>query len=300
MLSSELESANASLQSAKATYEYTKQNYERDLALHNEKLISDYEFQTTRKDYEVAKMNYEKMQADRVKAAKNLSYAEIYAPMDGIVLSREVEVGQTVVSSMNVANLYVIADLDHMQVVGNVDEADIGQVKMGQHVTFTVDSYPEDTFNGTVTQVRISPTTTNNVVTYEVIVSTENPDHKLLPGMTANLSIYTVELDNVTAVPLKAMKFNPQLAPSGEDSKGLPQPVPLNPSPKNSVWVLRDGKLVQTEVRTGQSNSIYQQITGGLKEGDKVALQYNEVTAASRPKQEENPFMPKPPGSRKR
>ena len=300
VLSSELESANASLQSAKATYEYTKQNYERDLALHNEKLISDYEFQTTRKDYEVAKMNYEKMQADRVKAAKNLSYAEIYAPMDGIVVSREVEVGQTVVSSMNVANLYVIADLDHMQVVGNVDEADIGQVKMGQHVTFTVDSYPEDTFNGTVTQVRISPTTTNNVVTYEVIVSTENPDHKLLPGMTANLSIYTVELDNVTAVPLKAMKFNPQLAPSEEDSKGLPQPVPLNPSPKNSVWVLRDGKLVQTEVRTGMSNSIYQQITGGLKEGDKVALQYNEVTAASRPKQEENPFMPKPPGSRKR
>lgn len=300
VLSSELESANASLQSAKATYEYTKQNYERDLALHNEKLISDYEFQTTRKDYEVAKMNYEKMQADRVKAAKNLSYAEIYAPMDGIVVSREVEVGQTVVSSMNVANLYVIADLDHMQVVGNVDEADIGQVKMGQHVTFTVDSYPEDTFNGTVTQVRISPTTTNNVVTYEVIVSTENPDHKLLPGMTANLSIYTVELDNVTAVPLKAMKFNPQLAPSGEDSKGLPQPVPLNPSPKNSVWVLRDGKLVQTEVRTGMSNSIYQQISGGLKEGDKVALQYNEVTAASRPKQEENPFMPKPPGSRKR
>ncbi|MDE6291535.1 MAG: efflux RND transporter periplasmic adaptor subunit, partial [Muribaculaceae bacterium] len=191
VLQSELQSADATLASAKITYEYTKKNYERDKALHAEKLISDYEFQTSTKDYEVAKMAYEKGQADRVRAAKNLTYAEITSPIDGIVVSREVEVGQTVVSNMSVASLYVIADLDHMQVVGAVDEADIGQVKVGQHVTFTVDAYPEDTFTGTVTQVRINPTTTNNVVTYEVIVSTTNPDHKLLPGMTANLSIYT-------------------------------------------------------------------------------------------------------------
>lgn len=303
VLLSELQSANASLESAKATFDYAKKNYERDVALHNEKLISDYEFQTTQKEYQVARMNYEKMQADRVKAQTNLTYAEIYAPMDGIVVSREVEVGQTVVSSMNVANLYVIADLDHMQVVGNVDEADIGQVKVGQHVTFTVDAYPEDTFNGTVTQVRISPTTTNNVVTYEVIVSTENPDHKLLPGMTANLSIYTLELDNVLAVPLKAMKFSPEFAQgSDEETAGLPKAVALENPGKYTVWVVRDNRIVQTDVEVGMANSIYQQITGGLKEGDKVALQYNEKSdaSASKGKKEENPFMPKPPGANRR
>lgn len=299
VLNSELESANASLQSAKATFEYTKTNYERDKALHDEKLISDYEFQTTQKDYQVAKMNYEKMQADRVKASTNLSYAQIYAPMDGIVVSREVEVGQTVVSSMNVANLFVIADLDHMQVVGNVDEADIGQVKVGQHVTFTVDAYPEHTFDGTVQQVRISPTTTNNVVTYEVIVSTENPEHKLLPGMTANLSIYTLELNDVLAVPLKALKFNPAFAEK-EDEKDLPEVVPLKTEVKNSVWVLRDSKLVQVAVETGMANSVYQQITSGLKQGDLVALQYNEISGDTGAKKgSENPFMPKPPGSKK-
>lgn len=173
LLDSDLKSADASMASAKATYEYTRKNFERDMKLHNEKLISDLEFQTSLKDYEVARRSYEKTQADRVRAAKNLNYAMIYSPIDGIVVSREVEVGQTVVSSMNVANLYVIADLDNMQVVGSVDEADIGQVKVGQNVTFTVDSYPDEVFAGSVSQVRINPTTTNNVVTYEVVVATE-------------------------------------------------------------------------------------------------------------------------------
>lgn len=298
LLDSELKSADASMASAKATYEYAKTNFERDKALHDEQLISDYEFQTSQKDFEVARLSYEKTQADRVRAAKNLNYAEIYSPIDGIVVSREVEVGQTVVSSMNVANLYVIADLDNMQVVGAVDEADIGQVKVGQHVTFTVDSYPEDTFTGTVTQVRINPTTTNNVVTYEVIVAAPNPDQKLIPGMTANLTIYTLELDNVTAVPLKALKFQPVQPEEG--NKTLPVPVPLQTESKYSVWVERDGKLIQTAVEPGVANSIYQQIKSGLKPGDKVALQYNETTEKPQQAQgEENPFMPKPPGANK-
>ncbi len=299
VLQSELQSADATLASAKVTYDYTKRNYERDKALHDEKLISDYEFQTSKKDYEVAKMAYEKGQADRVRAAKNLTYAEITSPIDGIVVSREVEVGQTVVSNMSVASLYVIADLDHMQVVGAVDEADIGQVKVGQHVTFTVDAYPEDTFTGTVTQVRINPTTTNNVVTYEVIVSTTNPDHKLLPGMTANLSIFTLELEGATAVPLKALKFEPMPDNEGSD---LPQPQPLKEAAKNSVWVVRDNKLVETAVELGMKNSVYQQITSGLKQGDVVALQYEEKQTGSEkmPKAQENPFMPKPPGSKKK
>lgn len=297
VLQSELQSADATLASAKASYTYNKANYERDRALHAEKLISDYEFQTTQKDYEVARMAYEKAQADRVRAAKNLTYAEITSPIDGIVVSREVEVGQTVVSSMNVASLYVIADLDHMQVVGDVDEADIGQVKVGQKVTFTVDAYPDDVFDGTVTQVRISPTTTNNVVTYEVIVTTTNPEHKLIPGMTANLSIYTLQLEDTIAVPLKALKFEPQTDEEGN----LPTPQPLSKKAANTVWVLRNDKLVETAVEVGMKNNIYQQITSGLEKGDKVALQYQEIQPDVKgQKAQQNPFMPKPPGSRKK
>ena len=194
LLQSELTSAEANVKSAKASYDYARTNYERDKALHEKKLISDYEFDTTRRDYEVAKTSYDKSVADRVRAAKNLTYAEIYSPIDGIVISRDVEVGQTVVSNMTVANLFTIADLDNMRVVANVDEADIGRVKEGQQVTFTVDAYPDQVFHGTVTQKRISPTTESNVVTYEVLVSADNEDHKLIPGLTANLTIYSGNL----------------------------------------------------------------------------------------------------------
>ena len=292
LLESDLKSANANMESAKASFEYAKNNYERDKKLHDEQLISDYEFQSSQRDYDVARLNYEKSKADRVRAAKNLNYAEIYSPIDGIIISREVEVGQTVVSSMNVANLYVIADLENMRVVGNVDEADIGQVKVGQHVTFTVDAYPNDIFEGTVTQVRLNPTTTSNVVTYEVIVNAPNPDLKLIPGMTANLTIYTLELENTIAVPLKALKFTPI---AHDDESGLPKPVPLSQPVKSSVWIEKGNELIQTSVELGVANNIYQQITSGLKPGDKVALQYIESAGnTSKKKQEENPFLPKP------
>ena len=296
LLDSDLKSADANMASAKASYEYAKANFERDKKLHDEQLISDYEFQTSQRDYDVARLSYEKSVADRVRAAKNLNYAEIYSPIDGIVISREVEVGQTVVSSMNVADLYVIADLENMQVVGNVDEADIGQVKTGQRVTFTVDAYPDDVFKGTVTQVRLNPTTTSNVVTYEVIVNAPNPDLKLIPGMTANLTIYTLEINDVLAVPMKALKFEP-LPPEDEESN-LPKPVPLTSPGKNTVWIEKDGKLVETEVTLGVSNNIYQQILSGLAPGEKVALQYQEIMDKSKgEKREENPFLPKPPGA---
>ena len=148
LLQSELESAEANVESARASFAYSAANYERDRKLHERNLISDYDFETSAKDYQLAKTTYDKAKADRVKAAKNLNYAEIYSPIDGIVISRDVEVGQTVVSAMTVANLFTIADLDNMRVVADVDEADIGQVKEGQHVTFTVDAYPEDVFEG--------------------------------------------------------------------------------------------------------------------------------------------------------
>lgn len=299
LLESEVEAADANMESARDTYEYTKKNYERDKALHNKQLISDYEYETSKNSYRVAELNYKKSKADRVKAAENLGYAEIYAPIDGIVISREVEIGQTVVANMEVANIFTIADLDNMQVIGDVDEADIGQVKTGQRVTFTVDAYPDDTFNGRVTQVRLNPTEESNVETYEVVVSADNSEGKLIPGLTANLTIYTAEATNVVQVTTKALKFEPK------DIPGQSLPQPSGDAPKNAqalVWVLRDNKLIPTPVTTGVNNGINVEIKSGLKEGDIVATGYSAaITSPDHSSTEESsPFMPKPPGGDKK
>lgn len=302
VLESDYKSAEASVESARSTYEYNRANYERDKALHDKQLISDYEFQTSRKDYEVSKAAYDKAVADRVRAAKNLNYAEIYSPIDGIVISRDVEVGQTVVSSMNVANLYTIADLDNMQVVGDVDEADIGQVKVGQKVTFYVDAYPDDRFEGTVTQVRLSPTTESNVVTYEVIVGVPNPDHKLIPGLTANLTIYTMSEQDVLLLPANAFTFEPD-----KDLEAKEIPVPMPPVDKSSmapdqrsIWVVEGPSMVNKVVTIGMTNGIKTSVLDGLTEGAVVVTGY-EVSAdvhrldGSSP-DKQSPFTPQPPG----
>lgn len=305
VLESDYKSAEANVASAKYTYEYNRANYERDKKLHDKQLISDYEFQTSQKDYEVSKAAYDKAVADRVRAAKNLNYAEIYSPIDGIVISREVEVGQTVVSSMNVANLYTIADLDNMQIVGNVDEADIGQVKVGQKVTFSVDAYPDDVFEGKVTQVRLSPTTESNVVTYEVIVGTANPDHKLIPGLTANLTIYTMSETDVLLLPANAMTFEPENYP---DAKNLPQPGQTIDKSKLSadergIWVVEGNSLVNKIVKIGMTNGIKTSVVSGLKEGDVVAVGYDtaaEVMSQDDSSDKQSPFAPQPPGKNKK
>lgn len=303
LLQSDLSSAEANVESARLTYEYNLTNYKRDKALHDKQLISDYEFQTSQKDLEVSKTAYDKAKADRVRAAKNLNYAEIYSPIDGIVISREVEVGQTVVSNMNVANLYTIADLDNMQVIGNVDEADIGQVKVGQSVTFSVDAYSDELFEGHVTQVRLNPTTESNVVTYEVVVAAPNPDHKLIPGLTANLTIYVMRQTDALLLPTKAFTFEPE---QRNDDKNLPQPqgdaagLKLEKDQK-CVWVVDGGKLIPTAVTTGASNGIKTEITNGISEGTVVALDYTAAPqAATRPDNEQSPFAPQPPGRNKK
>lgn len=302
MLESDLRSAEANVESARLTYEYNLTNYNRDKQLHDKQLISDYEFQTSKKDLEVSKTAYDKAKADKVRAAKNLNYAEIYSPIDGIVISREVEVGQTVVSNMNVANLYTIADLDNMQVIGDVDEADIGQVKVGQRVTFSVDAYPDELFEGSVTQVRLNPTTESNVVTYEVVVSASNPDHKLIPGLTANLTIYVMEQNNVLLLPANAFTFKP----IDSEDKGLPSPQGSEESlnlGKNMkcVWKLEGGNLIPTAVVVGQSNGIKTEILSGLQEGDIVATGYENVKEGPENQSgERSPFAPQPPGGNKK
>lgn len=303
LLESDLRSAEANVESARLTYEYNLTNYNRDKALHDKQLISDYEFQTTRKDYEVSKASYDKAKADKVRAAKNLNYAEIYSPIDGIVISREVEVGQTVVSSMNVANLYTIADLDNMQVIGNVDEADIGQVKMGQRVTFSVDAYPDDLFEGLVTQVRLNPTTESNVVTYEVVVNAPNPEHKLIPGLTANLTIYVMSENNVLLLPAKAFAFTPEDHPDAENlpQPGEPLPASALDGDKRAVWVVEGNRLVQKAVATGASNGLQTVITGGLSEGQTVATGYNAMARqGGGDESTQSPFAPPRPGGNKK
>lgn len=314
-LDAELRSANANLESARLSYEYAKRNYERDLQLHDKQLISDYEFETTRKDYQVAKAAYDKAQADRVRAAKNVSYAEIYSPIDGIVISRDVEVGQTVVSSMNVANIFTIADLSNMRVVADVDEADIGSVKVGMNASFTVDAFPNDVFEGQVTQVRLKPTTTSNVVTYEVLINAPNPDLKLIPGLTANITINVKEARNVLTIPLKALRFAPQ---EFADNEGLPpyDSVPALPAaasrpekpgdkPKDPamptgdahrlVWALRDGRLVPVEIELGVDNGVDAQVLSGLHEGDKVAIAYQSASEAQPEEEQQNGSIFGPP-----
>ena len=288
LLESEVEAANANLESARSTYEYRKTNYERDRKLHDKKLISDYDYETSRNEYDVARLAYQKSKADRVKATENLGYAEIYAPIDGIVISREVEIGQTVVANMTVANIFTIADLDNMQVIADVDEADIGQVKVGQRVTFTVDAYPDDVFNGKVTQVRLNPTEESNVITYEVVVSADNADHKLIP-----------ESQNALIVPASALKFSPK----DIDDESLPQKAQDAPADaKAVVWTVRGGKLYPVAVTTGTNNGVNVEIVSGLKKGDVVAIDYSADMAAQQAggSEESSPFAPKHPGQKKK
>ena len=304
MLESDLRSAEANVESAKSTYEYNLTNFNRDKQLHDKQLISDYELQTSKKELDVSKAAYNKAVADRVRAAKNLNYAEIYSPIDGIVISREVEVGQTVVSSMNVANLYTIADLDNMQVIGDVDEADIGQVKVGQAVTFTVDAYPDDVFQGQVTQVRLNPTTESNVVTYEVVVSAANPDHKLIPGLTANLTIFIARELNTLLLPMQAFKFEPR--EPAENEKNLPAvntPAgePQLAENQRTIWVLENGTLNRRVVTVGVSNGIRTQILDGVTEGTEVALDYTTISLGKENSEAaRSPFAPQPPGRNKK
>ena len=301
VLQSEVQSAEASVASAKATYEYNLINYNRDKALYDRQLISQYEFQTSEKDLEVSRQAYDKAKADKVRAAKNLNYAEIYSPIDGIVISREVEVGQTVVSNMNVANLYTIADLDHMQVVADVDEADIGQVKMGQKATFSVDAYPDQTFEGNVTQVRLSPTTESNVVTYEVIISAQNPEHKLIPGLTANITIYTLS-ESGLILPARAFNFEPQ---SDIEDKKIPQPTGSKDDLKLSdnqrcLWVVNNDRLVPTAVTVGQTNGINTIVISGISDGTVVATGYETISSEPSRNAQRSPFTPQPPGANKK
>ena len=304
-LQSELTSQQATYDGAKAEHEYQEKNYLRNKALHEKQLISDTEFEESTYNYAKAKSAYESSEANLAKAKRNLAYATITSPIDGVVISRAVEEGQTVAAGFETPTLFTIAaDLTQMQVIADVDEADIGGVKEGQRVAFTVDAYPNDTFEGTVTQVRLEATEESNVVTYEVVISAHNPDLKLKPGLTANITIYIAERRNVVNIPVKALRFMPDppdgKAPAHEE-------MPQQTAPENDslkiVWVQENNTWNPRQVKVGMDNGVNIEICEGLNEGEIVAVDRKSntgiPTGQDSGNKEESPFMPKPPGKKK-
>lgn len=267
-LLSELNTAKANLASAQSSLNYQTANMERYKTLYKKGLVSADEYENALLTYRQAKEQVASSKENVQRAQTNLGYATITSPIDGTVISKSVEEGQTVAASFNTPELFTIAkDLTNMQVVANVDEADIGNVKEGDRVTFTVDAYPDDTFEGTVKQVRLEATTTNNVVTYEVVISAPNTDLKLKPGLTANVTIYTQERSGVLAVANKALRFTPTKETVGKDMKIV------DCKGKNKVWTLNGNTLTAHPVTIGQSDGINTEITKGLKQGDKIVTE---------------------------
>ena len=222
-LETQVQQAQASLEDSKSQVTFQTATYERYKALIDKKLVAQADYDQVKYNYDNALANLKTAQAGYDKAMVNLSYATIYSPIDGVILNRAVDQGQTVAASFNTPNLFTIGnDLTQMQVQANVDEADIGQVKDKQPVDFSVDAYPNETFKGTVRQIRLQPVVTSNVVTYTVIVNAPNPEMKLMPGMTANITVLVQQVDSVLIVPGKALRFTPDAAFLAEYMKNNP------------------------------------------------------------------------------
>ena len=314
--------AKASLTSAESQLNYARLTYERTKQLFEANAATLAAYQEAQNSYTQAQMSKKNAQAAYDQTLVDLSYAEIYSPIDGIVLDRAVEVGQTVAASFSTPTLFTLAnDLTKMQVEADVDEADIGQVKEGQRVTFTVDAYMEDSFDGTVSQIRMKPTTTSNVVTYTVIIDAPNPDQKLFPGMTASVTIITEEQTGL-AVPaeafnftpdeqvLKAMRKNHDKPEAGQRPEGgRPEPPQggrldfskmdgaKDPSAKPTmVWLKKGEEIMPRPVKVGMSDGAYRIVEQGLQAGDSVVLSAQYVVKEKAVKKGENPFMPGPPG----
>ncbi|MCD8136804.1 MAG: efflux RND transporter periplasmic adaptor subunit [Parabacteroides gordonii] len=309
-LKAELASAQAQLVSSKSEYEYQQKNYARSKVLFDKKLISDSDYETATYNYEKSKAAYEQNQASMVKVNRNLEYATITSPIDGVVINRAVEEGQTVAAGFETPTLFTIAaDLTKMQVIADVDEADIGNVEDGQRVSFTVDAYPNDVFEGTVKQIRLgdnsssssSSTSTSTVVTYEVVITADNPDLKLKPRLTANVTIYTLERDNVLTVPTKSLRFIPEeelLLGTGLTAENSAQEAPAG---KRLIWVKQGQQLLPKVITVGSTSGNMIEVTDGLTEGEEIAVDMASngaapVAAAT----EKSPFMPGPPGGNKK
>lgn len=298
-LMSQLNTAKTQLATAQSQLNYQTANYNRYKTLFEKGLVAADDFDNAKLSYTQAKEQVASAKEEVQRAQTNLGYATITSPIDGVVLSKSVEEGQTVAASFSTPELFTIAqDLTNMQVVADVDEADIGDVKEGERVTFTVDAYPDDTFEGEVKQVRQEATTTNNVVTYEVVISAPNADLKLKPGLTANVTIYTAERKGVLSVPSKALRFTPQ-----KETVGKMKIVDVA-NAKNKVWTIEGNSIVAHKVNIGMTDGTNTQIVGGIAEGTKVITGLNVIGGEEKmpmeAQGEKSPFAPGPPGKNKR
>lgn len=298
-LMSQLNTAKTQLATAQSQLNYQTANYKRYKTLFEKGLVAADDFDNAKLSYTQAKEQVVSAKEEVQRAQTNLGYATITSPIDGVVLSKSVEEGQTVAASFSTPELFTIAqDLTNMQVVADVDEADIGDVKEGERVSFTVDAYPDDTFEGEVKQVRQEATTTNNVVTYEVVISAPNADLKLKPGLTANVTIYTAERKGVLSVPSKALRFTPQKETVGK------MKIVDAANAKNKVWTIEGNSIVAHKVNIGMTDGTNTQIVGGIAEGTKVITGLNvmggEEKMPMESQGEKSPFAPGPPGKNKR
>ena len=295
-LLSELASTQSNLANAQSSLTYQTSNYNRYKTLFEKGLVSANDYENAKLSYEQAVQQVKVHQQNVQKAQTNLGYATITSPIDGIVLSKEVEEGQTVASAMTTPTLFIIAqDLTDMRVIADIDEADIGGVKEGQRVTFTVDAYPDDIFEGEVTQVRQEATTESNVVTYEVVISAPNNALKLKPGLTANVTIYTFEKNNVLAVSNRALRFTPNEALLQKD-----ETISDINSP-HKLWTKEGNTFKAHKVKIGTTNGTLTEILSGVAEGTEVLTDFEIISnkpqgpAAERTS---NPFMPRPRNNR--
>lgn len=288
--------SKASMASSESDRSYARQNYERAKQLYDAKATTLVALQEAENRLVQADAAVVNAHANLQQAETNLSYAYIYSPIDGVILDRSVNEGQTVAASFNTPTLFTIAeDLTKMQVEADVDEADIGQVKVGQPVTFTVDAYSGEIFEGTVSEVRLQPTVTSNVVTYTVIIEAPNPDLKLFPGMTASITIVTRSENGVT-VPVEAVNF--RMTPEIAQALNLAPPAESG-MPRNSndkvVWVSRDGHPEERIIETGMGDGVNMVVTSGLSAGEEVVLSVTVGQKAGNGDATRNPLMPTPP-----
>ncbi|HAQ65356.1 MAG TPA: efflux RND transporter periplasmic adaptor subunit [Bacteroidales bacterium] len=285
----------AQVASAKAELTYQKATFERTKALWDKQLISRDDFDQAQYNLSRTEASFKMAESEHQRSLTNLSYATIYSPIDGVVLNRAVDEGQTVAASFNTPELFSIAnDLTQMEVQADVDEADIGQVKLGQKVSFTVDAFPDDNFEGDVSQVRLKPTTTSNVVTYTVIINAPNPKLKLMPGMTANITIVTEKSDNTVLLATKAMKFWPADSLMGP---GRTASRTADTGNLCTIWLYDGSNFKPKQVVTGINDGTNIEVISGLEGGEDIIVEITKSAAGNG--SSSSPFMPKRPSGGK-
>lgn len=293
--------AKASLSSAQNELNYQTLNFNRIKSLFDSEMISETEFESAEYKLINARASADRLVSEVEQAEVNLSYATIFSPIDGVVLDRTVEEGQTVAASFNTPTLFTIArDLTSMQVEADVDEADIGQVNLGQRVEFSVDAYPDDVFTGKITQIRLMPVVSSNVVTYTVIVEAPNPDLKLKPGLTATITIITKEAKDVLTVPASAvnMPLDQSVLPGYQIEVG-PLDAPTGSAPQPKIWVKTGDKLVQKNIVTGLTDRANVEILSGIDSEDSVVVSVSGTQMMLSQEGLKSPFMPGRPAGRR-